>query len=47
MIEYINKGEGVVIHCRGGVGRAGLMAGILLGELKVFKKYKKCLEFLR
>jgi protein-tyrosine phosphatase len=36
-----------MIHCRGGIGRAGLIAGMLLKNLGVFNRYKDCLKHLR
>jgi protein-tyrosine phosphatase len=37
----------VLIHCRGGVGRAGLLACCILSYLCDFKSYKKVIEFVR
>jgi Predicted protein-tyrosine phosphatase len=31
--ELLRKGENVVVHCKGGLGRAGMMAARLLAEL--------------
>jgi len=28
----LNRGEGVVVHCKGGLGRAGTVAGLLLAQ---------------
>ena len=33
LIESIKEGEKIVIHCKGGLGRAGTVAAILLNEL--------------
>lgn len=33
MIERLRKGESIVLHCRGGLGRTGLVAARLLIEL--------------
>jgi protein-tyrosine phosphatase len=42
----VEQGNGTMIHCRGGIGRAGLITGMLLKDLGVFKEFKKCLEHL-
>ena len=41
-----NKGH-VLIHCRGGVGRAGLLACNVLSALCQFKNHKDVIEFVR
>ena len=41
-----NKGH-VVIHCRGGVGRAGLLACNILSTLFKFKNFGHVIEFVR
>ena len=33
LIEPIKKGEKIVVHCKGGLGRAGTVTAILLNEL--------------
>lgn len=45
--EIIKNGQAILIHCRGGVGRAGLIAALLLRRLGSYTSYDKCLEFLR
>ena len=46
LVSQIKLGKGLLIHCRGGVGWAGLMAGMLLKDLGQFQDVKKCLLFL-
>lgn len=41
-----NKGN-VVIHCRGGVGRAGLLACNILSTLFKFNKFGNVIDFVR
>ncbi|CDW77542.1 dual specificity protein phosphatase [Stylonychia lemnae] len=41
-----NKGN-VLIHCRGGVGRAGLLACCVLSYFCEFGNFKKIIEFMR
>ena len=36
MIDEIDSGNNLLIHCRGGVGRAGTVAGCILGHY-IFK----------
>ena len=37
----------VLVHCRGGVGRAGLVACCVLSTLCEFSSHKKVIEFVR
>lgn len=46
MLDQDNKGS-VLVHCRGGVGRAGLLASCVLSYLCEFKTFKKVIEFVR
>lgn len=41
-----NKGN-VVIHCRGGVGRAGLLACNILSTLFKFAKFGNVIDYVR
>ena len=41
-----NKGH-VLIHCRGGVGRAGLLACNILSVMCQFKNFSEVIEFVR
>ena len=45
--QLISGSGNVLVHCRGGVGRAGLVACCVLAELVEFKNYKKVIEFVR
>jgi len=35
LIQRIQRGQNIVVHCRGGLGRTGLVAGLLLVSLGV------------
>ena len=37
----------MLVHCRGGVGRAGLVACCVLAEMCEFSSHKKIIEFVR
>lgn len=41
------RGEVIVLHCRGGVGRAGLVAACMLLHLHLSKSAKKAIERVR
>lgn len=46
--NHLRSGEGnVLIHCRGGVGRAGLLACCVLAEICEFESHKKIIDFVR
>ena len=48
VISHLKEQKGnVLIHCRGGVGRAGLLACNVLSALFPFKKSKDVIEFVR
>ena len=47
LTDSVKAGKKVLIHCRGGVGRAGLMAALLLFRLEKYKDYDSCLTYLR
>lgn len=38
LTEFLNQGENIAIHCKGGSGRTGLAAGMLLVDSKVEHK---------
>jgi protein-tyrosine phosphatase len=45
---HLVTGSGnVLVHCRGGVGRAGLVACCVLSEMCEFSSHKKIIEFVR
>ena len=46
--KHIQEDSGnVLIHCRGGIGRAGLLACCILSYLCDFKSHLKVIEFVR
>jgi len=46
--EHLMTGNGnVLVHCRGGVGRAGLVTCCVLIQLCLFSNHKKIIEFVR
>ena len=45
--EAISQGQFVLVHCRGGVGRAGTVAACVLKKVGIFADYKKAIGFLR
>jgi cyclin-dependent kinase inhibitor 3 len=46
--SHLISGSGnVLVHCRGGVGRAGLVACCVLAEMCEFTSHKKIIEFVR
>ena len=48
IIRHMREGEGnVLVHCRGGVGRAGLVACCVLALMCEFSSHKKIIEFVR
>lgn len=51
VIEKIAKeiisGRNILIHCRGGIGRAGTIASCLLLFLKIFESAMEAIKFLR
>eukprot|EP00347_Sterkiella_histriomuscorum_P014262 403361554 len=47
-INHILSGNGnALIHCRGGVGRAGLLGCCILANICDFTNFKKIIEFMR
>ena len=47
IIESLLKGENVVVHCRGGMGRAGMTAACVSTRLFYFKSAKSLISFIR
>jgi cyclin-dependent kinase inhibitor 3 len=47
VINRIKEGKRVIAHCRGGIGRAGLLAACVLLQLQVFDDTQKAVSFLR
>lgn len=48
IVHHLIDGSGhVLVHCRGGVGRAGLLACCVLGETSLFSGFKKIIDFVR
>ena len=48
IVRVLLEGKGnVLIHCRGGVGRAGLVACCVLSYFCQFSGSKKVIEFMR
>jgi protein-tyrosine phosphatase len=47
LIERINNGDVMVIHCKGGHGRSGLISAILLGKLYGHLSADDCLKFVQ
>lgn len=46
--SHLKEGDGnIVVHCRGGVGRAGLVACCVLSELCKFPDTKAIIDFVR
>ncbi len=48
--KEIMGGQGnIIVHCRGGVGRAGLVTCCVLSTLRLeeFSSYKKVIEYVR
>ena len=48
IVKHLLSSKGnVLIHCRGGVGRAGLLACCILSFFCEFTNSKKIIEFMR
>ncbi|GMH40242.1 hypothetical protein BSKO_08146 [Bryopsis sp. KO-2023] len=47
IVDKLGKGENVAVHCRGGVGRAGVIAACVLLELDLAKSGKGAIEQVR
>ena len=47
MIDFLKKKQKIIVHCRGGVGRAGLICGLIMKKLNIFSSYQKCISYLR
>lgn len=47
IINTLQSGKDVLVHCRGGVGRAGLLACCVLSRLCVFSNFRQTIEFVR
>ena len=47
VVARLRAGEGVVMHCRGGVGRAGMLAACVLLELGACRGAARAIELVR
>ena len=48
IVGHVKEGNGnVLVHCRGGVGRAGLVTCCVLSELCLFPDPRAIIEFVR
>ena len=47
LISFMQKGEAIVCHCRGGVGRAGTLAACLALFLKLKRTKKGVIKMVR
>lgn len=47
LIELYKKGKNILIHCMGGHGRTGLIAGCFIGALYPDLKYSEILKFVQ
>ena len=46
-MERLNKKEVSIVHCRGGIGRAGLFSCSLILKLQLIDNYQEVLAFIR
>jgi protein-tyrosine phosphatase len=48
IIQHLSSSQGnALVHCRGGVGRAGLVTCCVLSSMSLFSNHKKIIEFVR
>lgn len=47
VLSTLFKGENVLVHCRGGVGRAGTLACCILSNLCIFESFEKVIDHVR
>ncbi|CAG9319759.1 unnamed protein product [Blepharisma stoltei] len=47
IINFANEGKFIDIHCRGGIGRSGLIAACLFKRLGVFSNPHEAIKFVR
>ena len=47
LCQKIQKREKMIIHCRGGVGRAGTIVALILLKMGLFENSKTAIEYLR
>lgn len=47
LVCRLSEGKNIVVHCRGGIGRAGLVACCLLGRLGQFENYRDAIRHVR
>lgn len=48
IVQHIKSDPGnALVHCRGGVGRAGLVTCCVLATLCEFSNFKKVIDFVR
>jgi protein-tyrosine phosphatase len=45
--SLILQGGFIIIHCRGGIGRAGTVGACMLKKLHMFEDYKKAILYIR
>lgn len=45
--QYISNGKGVLVHCRGGIGRAGTIGACMLKKLNLQESYSKAISYIR
>jgi len=46
-LEYLKNSKNIVIHCRGGIGRASTIAGCILGHIYEGAKGEAVIKLLR
>lgn len=47
IVSRLNQGKSIIVHCRGGIGRAGLVACCVLGKLQEFTSYSDAIQHVR
>ena len=47
IFNLLLEDKSIVIHCRGGIGRAGLVAACILIKIKVAKSYSDAIKIIR
>ena len=43
----ISQGKFVLVHCRGGIGRAGTIASCMLKKMQNYTDYTQAIKFIR
>ena len=47
IVEQMSEGKGIMAHCRGGIGRAGLLASCVLLKTGVVSKGNEAIKKVR